>query len=40
MCGHMMFFNTERYHSGDEPILFNGSRELEATMEAREEKDG
>jgi hypothetical protein len=33
MCGHMMFFNSERYTTGDEPVLFQGSREREAEID-------
>lgn len=30
VCGNMQFFNSDRFHGGDEPVLFIGSRELEA----------
>lgn len=33
MCGQMKFFNAERFHHGDEPILFLGTREYEAEVD-------
>lgn len=37
ICGHMMFFNSERFHHGDEPILFMGTREHEAEIDPPDE---
>jgi hypothetical protein len=33
VCGHMMLFNSAAFHHGDEPVLFHGSRELEAEID-------
>lgn len=33
VCGHMMLFNSERFHHGNEPVLFQGSIELEQEMD-------
>jgi hypothetical protein len=38
LCGHMMFFNSERYHTGNEQVLFLGSRELEAQVDPPDEE--
>ena len=33
VCGHMLFFNSEGFSGGDEPVLFVGSREYEAEID-------
>jgi hypothetical protein len=33
VCGYMMLFNSERFHHGDEPTLFMGTREREAEID-------
>lgn len=33
VCGHMTFFNSERFHHGDEPVMFQGTRAHEAEID-------
>ena len=37
LCGYMMLFNSERFHHGDEPVLFMGTREYEAEIDPPDE---
>jgi hypothetical protein len=39
VCGYMMFFNSERFHHGDEPVLFQGTREYEAEIDPPDESE-
>jgi hypothetical protein len=35
-CGHTLLFNSERFRTGDEPIMFVGSEESEAQLDEAE----
>jgi hypothetical protein len=38
VCGYMLLFDSEKFYSGDEKIMFLGPQELEDQLESAEEE--
>ena len=39
-CGHTQLFNSDRFYTGDKDILFGGTAEAEAALDAHDERHG